>query len=69
MLGLDWHEYVAKDDRYIRPSEVPVLKGNPSKAKQCLGWEAKTKFKDLVKIMVEADLALAKESCRNERKS
>ena len=49
-----------EDARYERPAEVELLIGNPAKAKRQLGWEPKTKFKELVKIMTEADLELAK---------
>jgi GDPmannose 4,6-dehydratase len=52
----DWREYVEIDNRYIRPSEVDVLVGDPSKAKEKLGWQAKVGFSELVKIMVDADL-------------
>jgi GDPmannose 4,6-dehydratase len=54
--GLKWEDYVAFDERYTRPAEVDLLIGDYSKAKQKLGWEPKTKFADLVKLMVEADL-------------
>ncbi len=60
LLGLDWKQHVKYDARYERPAEVDLLIGNPSKAKRQLGWEPKVKFKELVKIMTEADLALAK---------
>jgi GDPmannose 4,6-dehydratase len=70
LLGLDWEKYVKYDQRYERPSEVDLLIGNPAKAKKQLGWSPKVLFKDLVKIMVEHDLDLAKReaqiaSCRN----
>jgi GDPmannose 4,6-dehydratase len=55
-LGLDWHQYVEIDPRYYRPAEVDLLIGDPTKAKTVLGWEPKVKFKDLVKMMVDADL-------------
>lgn len=55
-VGLDWRDYVEYDDRYARPAEVDLLIGSPIKAKRKLGWEAKTKFEDLVKLMVDADL-------------
>lgn len=48
------------DPKYFRPAEVDLLIGDPSKAKEKLGWEPKTKFHDLVKLMAESDLALAK---------
>jgi GDPmannose 4,6-dehydratase len=53
---LDWVKFVEKDPRYYRPAEVDLLVGDPSKAKNRLGWEAKTKFKDLVRLMVDADV-------------
>jgi len=54
--GLDWQKYVEIDKLYYRPSEVDLLIGDASKAKKVLGWEPKTKFKDLVKLMVDADI-------------
>jgi len=59
-VNLDWREFVRRDKRYERPAEVDLLIGNPAKAKKNLGWEAKVRFDELVKIMVDADLALAK---------
>ena len=56
-VGLDWQDFVKYDARYERPAEVELLIGDPAKAKARLGWEPTTKFKDLVKIMVDADLA------------
>ena len=55
-VGLDWERYVKYDARYERPAEVDLLIGDPAKAKEKLGWEPKTKFKELVKIMVDADM-------------
>ncbi len=55
-VNLDWQKYVEIDPRYFRPTEVDVLLGDCSKAKKQLGWEPKTKFKDLVRIMVHEDL-------------
>lgn len=54
--GVDWREYLAIDERYYRPAEVDLLMGDPSKAKIKLGWVAKTKFRDLVRLMVDAEL-------------
>ena len=51
----DWKNYVEIDKRYFRPAEVEVLKGDATKAKEKLNWEPKIKFKDLVKIMIDAD--------------
>ncbi len=55
-VGIDWQDYVVFDPLYLRPSEVDVLIGDASKAKKKLGWEPKTDFDELVKIMVDADL-------------
>lgn len=61
LLDLDWEKYVEYDKRYERPSEVDLLIGDAAKAKRQLNWEPKVRFKDLVKIMVDADLVLAKQ--------
>ena len=52
----DWAKHVTMDDKNLRPSEVYNLRGDASKAKRVLGWEAKTRFKDLVRTMVEAEI-------------
>lgn len=62
-VDLDWEKYVDYDKRYERPAEVELLIGDPAKAKKQLGWEPKVKFQELVQIMTDADLELAK----NER--
>jgi GDPmannose 4,6-dehydratase len=67
LLGLDWEKYVKYDQRYERPSEVDQLIGNPAKAKKQLGWAPQVLFKDLVKIMVEHDLDLAKREAQIAR--
>jgi GDPmannose 4,6-dehydratase len=59
-LGIDWEKHIEIDPRYFRPSEVDLLQGDFSKAKKELGWKPKHQFKDLVRIMIEADLELAK---------
>lgn len=61
LLDLDWERYVDYDKRYERPAEVDLLIGDPTKAKRKLKWQPKVRFKDLVKIMVDADLVLAKQ--------
>ena len=61
-VGLDWRKYVKKDPKYYRPSEVDLLIGDPSKAKRMLEWEAKTRFRDLIRLMVDADIATVKQS-------
>jgi GDPmannose 4,6-dehydratase len=63
-LDMDWEKYVDYDARYERPAEVELLIGNPAKAKRQLGWEPQVKFKELVKIMTDADLDLAKRERR-----
>ena len=55
-VGLDFERHVAFDERYMRPAEVELLVGDYSKAKEKLGWEPKTGFEDLVKLMVDADM-------------
>lgn len=60
-LDLDWHEYVQIDPRYFRPTEVDVLQGDASRARAQLGWEPKVTFKQLARMMTEADLKLAEE--------
>lgn len=57
-VNLDWHDYVEIDPRYFRPNEVDYLLADATKARQELGWEPRVFFKDLVKIMVDADLEL-----------
>src|SRR5207244_6339449 len=52
----DLEKHVTLDDKNLRPSEVYNLRGDASKAKRVLGWEAKTRFKDLVRTMVEAEI-------------
>ena len=60
-MGLDWKKHVEIDPRYFRPAEVDLLIGDYSKAKKKLGWEPKTKFADLVKLMVDEDIRRLKE--------
>jgi GDPmannose 4,6-dehydratase len=59
-LDLDWEEYIAIDQRYFRPTEVDVLLGDYRKAQEKLGWKPKVGFDQLIDMMVEADLELAK---------
>jgi GDPmannose 4,6-dehydratase len=58
-LDLDWQKYVEIDQRYFRPSEVDYLQGDPSKAKKVLKWEPKVTFKELAKMMADADMKIA----------
>lgn len=57
-VGLDWKEFVRHDQRYERPAEVDLLIGDATKAKKILNWEPQVRFEELVRIMVDADLAL-----------
>ncbi len=59
IVGLDWEKYVEFDPRYLRPTEVDFLLGDPAKAEKMLNWKPKTSFKQLVAMMVEHDLELA----------
>jgi GDPmannose 4,6-dehydratase len=58
-VGLDWKDFVRQDAKYFRPAEVDVLLGDAGKARRELGWKPNVTFKDLVKLMVEADLEAA----------
>jgi GDPmannose 4,6-dehydratase len=64
-VGLDWRDFVGIDPRYFRPAEVDLLVGDASKAKRVLGWEPKTRFKDLVRIMVDADMNALRDTSRS----
>ena len=57
-VGLDYRDHVVQDERFMRPAEVELLVGDPTKARAELGWELRTSFQDLVAMMVDADLAL-----------
>ena len=59
-VNLNWEDYVSTSEKYFRPNEVDYLLGDSTKAKQKLGWSPKTSFEDLVKMMVDYDLDLAK---------
>ncbi len=61
-VGLDWHDYVVQDPRFMRPAEVDLLVGDPSKAGEQLGWEPRVTFAELVRMMVESDLKLLRDS-------
>ena len=66
-LDLDWQEYVETDPRYFRPAEVDLLLGDASKARAALGWEPKVSFKELVRLMVDHDLELAKQESATQQ--
>jgi GDPmannose 4,6-dehydratase len=63
-VDLDWREYVKQDPRFMRPAEVDLLVSDPSEAQRVLGWEPKVDFRELIAMMVEADIALLKEHYR-----
>ncbi|GAB4469430.1 MAG: GDP-mannose 4,6-dehydratase [Anaerolineae bacterium] len=64
-VGLDWREYVVQDPRFMRPAEVDLLVGDPSKAKRQLGWEPEVTFQQLIEMMVEADMERHQRALRN----
>jgi GDPmannose 4,6-dehydratase len=55
-VDLDWKQHVVQDPRYYRPAEVDLLVGDPAKAGEVLGWEPSVSFRELVRMMVDADL-------------
>jgi GDPmannose 4,6-dehydratase len=55
-LDLDWQRYVVTDSRHLRPAEVDTVVGDPTKARHVLGWQSRTSFRELVRMMVDADL-------------
>ena len=63
-VDLDWEKYVVIDERFLRPAEVDLLVGDPSKAEKVLGWHRQVDFPSLVSMMVESDLALVKSQQR-----
>jgi GDPmannose 4,6-dehydratase len=67
-VGLDWKKHVEIDPRYYRPAEVELLIGDPTKAIQKLGWKPQTKFEDLTKLMVDADVELLRKHRQGEIK-
>jgi GDPmannose 4,6-dehydratase len=68
-VGLEWDKYVEIDPWYYRPAEVDLLVGDGSKAKKELGWEAKTKFKELVRLLVDSDLDALSRTDRYEKRT
>ena len=64
-VNLDWQDYVEFDERYLRPAEVDLLIGDPTKANQKLGWKPSVTFEELVRLMVEADMQALGLTCPN----
>jgi GDPmannose 4,6-dehydratase len=63
-VGLEWQNYVVQDERYMRPAEVDLLIGDPSKAKNKLNWQPKVTFEQLIEMMVQSDLEQLKSEHR-----
>jgi GDPmannose 4,6-dehydratase len=68
-LELDWKKYVGQDPRFLRPSEVDLLLGDPRKAREELAWKPKVSFRELVRLMIDHDLELAREEQRSGRRT
>lgn len=64
-LDLDWHSFVDTDARYLRPQEVNAVVGDARKAQRILGWQPQTSFRELVRMMVDADLLLVRSGIEN----
>ncbi|WP_027718312.1 GDP-mannose 4,6-dehydratase [Desulfovirgula thermocuniculi] len=62
-VGLDWRDYVVEDPAFYRPADVELLVGDANKAREKLGWRPRTTFKELVRLMVEADLKRVEDQC------
>ncbi|MFN8185828.1 MAG: GDP-mannose 4,6-dehydratase [Gaiellales bacterium] len=60
-VGIDWRRHVELDERYVRPTEVEALEGDPGKARERLGWAPRVRFAELVRMMVQHDLDLARQ--------
>ena len=60
VVGLNWQDYTVQDEKFMRPAEVDLLVGDPTKAMAKLGWEPQVGFEELVQMMVESDLELLK---------
>ena len=63
-LDLDWRKYTVQDEKFMRPAEVDLLVGDPSKAGRALGWEPEVTFEKLVQMMVESDLQTLKNTLK-----
>lgn len=63
-VGLNWRDYAVQDRRFMRPAEVDLLVGDPSKAKRAMGWEPQVNFEELIAMMVEADLKKLRDNRR-----
>lgn len=68
-VGLDWEKYVVTDPAFLRPAEVDLLLGDPTKAKETLGWKPKVAFTELIGLMVEADMKRAAFEAKYGRES
>ena len=68
-VGLDYHDYVVIDPKFIRPAEVDLLVGDPGKARERLQWQSTVAFSDLVRLMVEADVKLVEQHGASQKPS
>jgi GDPmannose 4,6-dehydratase len=68
-VGLDWHDHVVIDPKFHRPAEVDLLLSAPAKARRVLGWEPQVNFEELVRMMVDADLAALRQTGRHEARA
>jgi GDPmannose 4,6-dehydratase len=59
-VGLNWQDHIVIDQKYIRPTEVDALIGDPTKTFKTLGWKAETHWKELAELMVDSDLSVLK---------
>jgi GDPmannose 4,6-dehydratase len=66
LLDLDWRPHLEIDPRYYRPAEVDILQGDATRARQRLGWQPRTTFRELARLMTEADLALARQEAESQ---
>jgi GDPmannose 4,6-dehydratase len=65
-VGLDYQDFVKLDERFVRPAEVDLLIGDPSRAKDVLGWERETSFRELIAMMVDADMDIVERQVRHQ---
>jgi GDPmannose 4,6-dehydratase len=65
-VDLDWQKYVELDEKYLRPAEVDLLVGDATKARNTLGWQPKVTFKELVQLMVDADMTMVNSNAHRE---
>ncbi len=67
--GLDWKDHIRVDPRFVRPAEVDLLIGDPTKAREKLGWQPRVTFEELIQMMVDSDLELVREEMEANRRA